>query len=112
MSSSTDDAYMSFLDKANQDLSSGRSQQAKQSSSTEVRTETLSAGARIPDPLKSVEVYYVSETDEPFEPVLLKWDGAKKGVWPSTGAYTHTHTHTHSLPHLHMHISVCMYMYS
>lgn len=96
-SSNNDDAgdssYMSFLDKANQDLSAGQKQQQQQTpftshTSTEVKTETLSAGTRIPDPLKSVEVYYVSETDEPFEPVVLKWDGARKGVWPSLGEFS------------------------
>ncbi|PTU19441.1 hypothetical protein P175DRAFT_0533878 [Aspergillus ochraceoroseus IBT 24754] len=78
---SSDDAYMSFLDKANADLNSGRVQATSQSSSA-VRTETVDMGVQVPPPLTSVDAYYVSETDEPFEPVVLKWGGASRGVWP------------------------------
>ncbi|KAF7588686.1 hypothetical protein BBP40_005319 [Aspergillus hancockii] len=77
----SDDAYMSFLDKANADLNTARANQQSQDSSA-VRTETVETGVRVPNPLKSVDAYYVSETDEPFEPVALKWEGASKGVFP------------------------------
>ncbi|KAJ5805181.1 hypothetical protein N7474_011068 [Penicillium riverlandense] len=76
---SSDDAYMSFLDKANADLDAGR---ASQPSST-IRTQTVHTALKVPAPLRSVDAYYVSETDEPFEPVALKWDGAAHGTWPS-----------------------------
>lgn len=81
---SSDDAYMSFLDKANADLNAGRSQQ--QGASDTVRTETVDASTTIPAPLQSVDAYYVSDADEPFEPVALLWKGASKGLWPSAGA--------------------------
>jgi len=76
----SDDAYMSFLDKANADVSGDQSQQG-----ASVKTETVHSSLSVPKALKSVDAYYVSETDEPFEPVALKWDGAAKGAWPSPG---------------------------
>lgn len=72
---------MSFLNKANADLDNGRSQPAAQQSSA-ARTETVDVNVKVPTPLTSVDAYYVSDTDEPFEPVALKWEGAGKGVWP------------------------------
>ncbi|KAI9368591.1 hypothetical protein BJX61DRAFT_537138 [Aspergillus egyptiacus] len=84
---SSDDAYMAFLNKANADLDSGRSQQATQQSSS-ARTETVDVNVSIPTPLTSVDAYYVSETDEPFEPVALRWEGAKNGVWPDASHFS------------------------
>lgn len=80
---SSDDAYMSFLDKANADLNAGRPQQ--QGVSETARTETVDANTQIPASLQSVDAYYISDADEPFEPVALRWDGASKGDWPSAG---------------------------
>ncbi|KAK9570515.1 hypothetical protein V6Z96_006814 [Aspergillus fumigatus] len=82
----SDDAYMSFLDKANADLNNARAQQPQQSSG--VRTETVDVGVQIPAPLRSVDAYYISETDEPFEPVALKWEGADKGTWPGPAEFS------------------------
>jgi hypothetical protein len=79
---SSDDAYMSFLDKANADLNTGR---ATQQGTDTTRTETVHATTQIPTPLQSVDSYYISDTDEPFEPVALLWKGAQQGVWPSPG---------------------------
>lgn len=65
----SDDAYSSFLDKANQDTSASKaSTQSKSVSTKAVDTE-------VPASLQSVEQYYTSEADEPFEPVSLKWGG-------------------------------------
>ncbi|KAJ5215475.1 uncharacterized protein N7498_001882 [Penicillium cinerascens] len=75
----SDDAYSSFLDKANSDLNAGRSQQG----SGTARTETVDTNVKVPAPLQSVDAYYISDTDEPFEPVAFKWEGASKGTWPS-----------------------------
>ncbi|RHZ45798.1 uncharacterized protein CDV56_101078 [Aspergillus thermomutatus] len=83
---SSDDAYMSFLDKANAGANSGRAQQTQQSSG--VRTEAVDIGVQIPASLKSVHAYYVSETDEPFEPVTLRWQGANKGTWPGPAEFS------------------------
>lgn len=76
----SDDAYMSFLNKANADLDTARAQQAQDSPT--VRTETVETGVSVPAPLTSVDAYYISETDEPFEPVALRWDGASRGIFP------------------------------
>lgn len=78
----SDDAYMSFLDKANADLNAGlKTQQGTEPN----RTETVDTTTQIPTPLQSVDSYYISDTDEPFEPVSLSWKGAKQGIWPSPG---------------------------
>ncbi|EON64735.1 hypothetical protein W97_03968 [Coniosporium apollinis CBS 100218] len=64
-----DEDYASFLEKANQDTGSKRaSTQSKTVRARAVDTE-------IPPSLLDVEEYYVSDADEPFEPVSLKWDG-------------------------------------
>ncbi|KJK60423.1 hypothetical protein P875_00053360 [Aspergillus parasiticus SU-1] len=76
----SDDAYMNFLNKANADLDTARAQQAQDSPT--VRTETVETGVSVPAPLTSVDAYYTSETDEPFEPVALRWDGASRGIFP------------------------------
>ncbi|GLI75644.1 hypothetical protein PoHVEF18_003906 [Penicillium ochrochloron] len=82
---SSDEAYMSFLDKANADLNAGRPQQG---ATETARTETVDANTQVPKPLQSVDAYYVSDADEPFEPVALKWEGASKGDWPSPDQFS------------------------
>lgn len=66
---SSDDAYSSFLDQANQDT--GASKSSANSSSVAAKA----VDTDVPAPLQNVELYYTSETDEPFEPVSLKWSG-------------------------------------
>lgn len=83
----SDASYLSFLEKASQDPSAGTSQ-ATQSKAEGgfVSTKTLDQNANeVPHALKSVDVDYVSDTDEPFEAVVLMWEGAAKGEWPSIG---------------------------
>jgi len=64
-----DEDYASFLEKANQDTGSKRA-------STQSKTvRTRAVDTEIPPSLLDVEEYYVSDADEPFEPVSLKWDG-------------------------------------
>ncbi len=66
---SSDDAYSSFLDQANQNTGATKSSPAAKTATTKaVDTE-------VPVELQSVEQYYTSEADEPFEPVSLQWDG-------------------------------------
>jgi len=69
---SSDDAYSAFLDKANQDTGAGVGAASKKPSSAQLKT----TDTEVPAALLSVEQYYVSEADEPFEPVSLKWKGA------------------------------------
>ncbi|KAJ5112631.1 hypothetical protein N7532_000676 [Penicillium argentinense] len=77
----SDDSYMAFLNKANADVDAGRNAPAQGTDTA--RTETVDATTQIPKPLQSVDYYYISETDEPFEPVALIWNDAKQGIWPS-----------------------------
>ena len=69
---SSDADYASFLDKANQDTGAA---QAK-SSAGKKSYGTKSVDTAVPGVLEKVEEYYVSEADEAFEPVALKYDGS------------------------------------
>lgn len=87
---SSDDAYSSFLDQANQDTGASKSSAAAKPATTKaVDTE-------VPVELQSVEQYYTSEADEPFEPVSLQWDGnnmpsesksSAEAVYPSSSGH-------------------------
>ncbi|KAJ5702949.1 hypothetical protein N7488_010497 [Penicillium malachiteum] len=82
---SSDDAYMAFLNKANSDLNAGHGSAQGGGS---VQTQAVDTSLNLPASLKNVEVYYVSDTDEPFEPVLLRWKGAAQGKWPSADDFS------------------------
>jgi hypothetical protein len=83
---SSDEAYTSFLDKANEDPSASVPQGAHTMAADRfVGTKTVDPQEKIPASLNSVEEYYISDTDEPFAPVALNWDRAKTGTWPSVG---------------------------
>lgn len=78
----SDSNYLSFLEKANADHT-GQTQTASQSQSqSQNLTKTLDTNAQIPTSLTSIDAFYTSDTDEPFEPVVLRWDG---GVLPDSG---------------------------
>jgi len=66
----SDEDYASFLEKANQDPSGGKA--STQSTKT---AGTKAVDTEVPKVLQEVEEYYVSDADEPFEPVSLKWKG-------------------------------------
>ena len=66
----SDEDYSNFLDKVNQDTSPSRA--STQPKSKTVGTKSLNAD--IPKHLEGIEEYYISEADEPFEPVSLQWD--------------------------------------
>ncbi|KAJ9300856.1 hypothetical protein DTO271G3_2020 [Paecilomyces variotii] len=84
---SSDDNYLAFLNKANEDLNAGRV--APQQTSNAVRTQSVDVDVTVPAPLRAIDTYYVSETDEPFEPVVLKWEGASRGVWPGPSQFSY-----------------------
>lgn len=65
----SDEDYTSFLEKANQDM--GTTKASSQSGSA----VTKAVDTDVPETLQRVEAYYVSDADEPFEPVSLKWKG-------------------------------------
>lgn len=72
----SDEDYSSFLDKANEDPSSGT---AKSQSSGKKELKALDEGVEVPAILKKAteDAFYVSDADEPFVPVALKWSGKK-----------------------------------
>ena len=69
----SDEVYSSFLDQANQDT--GATRGSASNSSRQISAKA--ADAEVPAILQKVDKYYVSESDEPFEPVSLKWNGKK-----------------------------------
>lgn len=77
---SSDADYSSFLDKANQDTG------ATKATSKSTSAATKSVNTNVPASLKSVDAYYTSEADEPFEAVSLKWGGSGEGEL-SAGTY-------------------------
>jgi hypothetical protein len=82
----TDEEYMAFLDKANADPSAGVAK--KQSRSQQARLKTVDREEDIPVRLREVtkDAFYVSDADEPFEPVCLRlMDG--EDTLPDEGAF-------------------------
>ena len=65
---SSDADYAAFLDKANQDTGAVSAQKAQ-------KVGTKSVDTAVPKSLESIEEYYISDADEPFEPVALKFEG-------------------------------------
>jgi hypothetical protein len=68
---SSDAEYAAFLDKANEDV-----KPAAQQDVSKKDYGTKSVNTAVPKALESVEEYYVSDADEPFEPVALEFDGS------------------------------------
>ena len=70
----SDEDYASFLDKANEDPNKGV---AKTQSSGKIQLKAIDHGLKVPAALKEAtsEAFYVSDADEPFEPVVLKFGG-------------------------------------
>lgn len=65
----SDDAYSSFLEQANQDTGASKASTKSKSAATKA------VDTDVPVTLQEVDQYYTSESDEPFEPVSLKWSG-------------------------------------
>ncbi|KAK4067084.1 uncharacterized protein Triagg1_7812 [Trichoderma aggressivum f. europaeum] len=72
----SDEDYMAFLNKANQDADEGRAA-AAQSSVAQRTFKTADEGSELPKSIAEVcrGAFYVSEADEPFKGVSLKWKG-------------------------------------
>ncbi|KAL8824239.1 MAG: hypothetical protein Q9191_005194 [Dirinaria sp. TL-2023a] len=66
----SDEAYSSFLDQANQDTG------ATKATTKPAPASTKTTDTDVPVSLQQVEQFYVSDADEPFEPVSLKWSGS------------------------------------
>ncbi|KAF3043867.1 hypothetical protein E8E11_003316 [Didymella keratinophila] len=67
---SSDADYAAFLDKANEDAGP-----AEQQDLSKKGYGTKSVNTEVPKALESVKEYYVSDADEPFEPVALEFSG-------------------------------------
>jgi hypothetical protein len=72
----SDEDYMAFLDKANKNPNEGT---AKTQSKGKVELKAVDQGVKVPAGLKKAtsDAFYVSDADEPFVPVCLKFEGKK-----------------------------------
>lgn len=87
----SDEDYMAFLDKANQDPNEGISGAQGVKDQGKVELKAVDGGVEVPAALvKATEdAFYVSDADEPFVPVALKL-GKGKGL-PDEGMFTLLH---------------------
>jgi hypothetical protein len=83
---SSDADYAAFLDKANQDTDSAETKDASQKKSY----GTKSVNTAVPKVLEQVEEYYISDSDEPFEPVALEFEGASVSAGRNPATFTCT----------------------
>jgi len=89
----SDDDYLAFLNKANKDPSEGRA--TTTATDTNSPFKTTSAGVAVPRVLQAVTqregLVYVTDADEPFFPVALKFAGEEgKGGLPDEGMYMYS----------------------
>jgi hypothetical protein len=70
----SDEDYTAFLDKANEDPNKGV---AKSQTSGKIQLKAVDHGVEVPAGLKKAtkDAFYISDADEPFEPVCLKHKG-------------------------------------
>lgn len=75
---SSDADYASFLERANRDSGCVETNEEPKK-----RYGTKSVNSEVPKGLEQVEEYYMSDADEPFEPVALRFDGTSvsAGMW-------------------------------
>lgn len=74
----SDEDYAAFLEKANADPSAGAGKSKTQSSSGgKVQLKAVDQGVEVPASLRKAtqDAFYVSDADEPFEPVALRFKG-------------------------------------
>jgi len=75
----SDEDYAAFLDKANRDPNEGV---VKSQSGGKVQLRAVDDGVKVPAVLQKAtkDAFYVSDADEPFEPVVLGLKGEVKGL--------------------------------
>ncbi len=87
----SDEDYMAFLNKANQDADEAHAAHAataaQNSNSSKTMLKALDAGEEAPKEIREVcgKAVYVSDADEPFEQVSLQWTG--EGGLPDEGEF-------------------------
>jgi hypothetical protein len=81
----SDEDYMAFLNKANQDADEGKAAATTQSAGQQRTFKTADEGSELPKSIADVckDTFYVSEADEPFKGVSLRWKG--EGGLPDEG---------------------------
>lgn len=75
---SSDEAYASFLDKANQPLGSAKNTTTSTCSTS--KSHSTSQSGDIPASLKSLNATFTSESDEPFEPFTIPISSSSSAV--------------------------------
>jgi len=83
----TDEDYAAFLDKANQDPNDGFSKPASDGGKVTISLTAVDDRSAVPTALKKavVDAFYVSDADEPFEPVSLRLASKEAGL-PDEGS--------------------------
>ncbi|PFH62073.1 hypothetical protein XA68_15281 [Ophiocordyceps unilateralis] len=73
----SDEDYMAFLDKANKDLSEGQAAAQRSGGDDKFAFKAVDQGSAVPAAIRDVckKEVYVTDADEPFEEVSLKWTG-------------------------------------
>lgn len=74
-----DASYTNFLNKANQDVSSGGSNQPQSTSQARSKFDPTLSGASngsVPKPIADIKATYTSDTDSDFEPVFFSYSGS------------------------------------
>lgn len=80
---STDAEYEAFLEKANRDTRSGSAGKETAVTTSQAKSSNLiTVNTIVPTALQNVQEFLISDSDEPFEPVSLRWTEKKM---PSTG---------------------------
>ena len=69
-----DEDYEAFLNKANEDASGASASSAPSTKKASTKAVNTSS---VPASLQNVDAFYTTDSDEPFEPVSLKYDGKK-----------------------------------
>ncbi|KAH6621161.1 hypothetical protein B0J18DRAFT_466773 [Chaetomium sp. MPI-SDFR-AT-0129] len=81
---SSDQDYAAFLEKANEDPSQGAAQSSSATSNKPGQFRTTQQGVTVPAPISEAldkgDAFYISDADEPFDPVALQWDEAGEGL--------------------------------
>ncbi len=71
----SDEGYASFLDKANQPTGASRTSTSKSTHQNQ-QQDLTSQSSNTPSVLKSLDVTFTSESDEPFEPFTVAYSGS------------------------------------
>lgn len=74
----SDEDYMAFLDKANEDPSKGTAKSESKGNDFKATDDGAQIPAAIAEATK--DAFYTSDADEPFLPVCLSWDEGGKGL--------------------------------